>query len=240
MNTEFELVEPTPKLVLYDRMRLAVHECVRVDEAKKIKDQAEALAHYAKQRDDHELTKWMSEIRLRATAQIGKISRELEKATKVGGAGKVSLPTGGKTKEEQLAEAGISTSTANRYEQLAAPDEQLAPAVESALENYFAKAATEDKEPTFNGVQKAVKTALADAGVIPKDKKRKRKLKAPPRDLSWTDFSAGLDALGADREWNWDLICERLSVVSKELPKAKRAIAALTVFIEQLNRKYPQ
>jgi hypothetical protein len=239
MNTEFELVESTPKLVLYDRMRLAVHECVRVDEAKKIKDQAQALAHYAKQRDDHELTKWMSEIRLRATAQIGKISRELEKAKFVPGKG-ACLLTGEKTKEEQLKAAGISVPTANRYEQLAAPDEQLAPAVESALENYFAKAATEDKEPTFNGVQKAVKTALADAGVIPKDKKRKRKLKAPPRDLSWTDFSAGLDALGADREWNWDLICERLSVVSKEIPKAKRAIAALTVFIEQLNRRYPQ
>jgi hypothetical protein len=238
MNTEFELVEPTPKLVLYDRMRLAVLECSRVDEAKKIKDQAEALAHYAKQRDDHELTKWMSEIRLRAIAQIGKISKELEKAEYTKGHGTV-IPSSGKYKAEQLADAGISTSTANRYEQLAAPDEQLAPAVESALENYFAKAATEDKEPTFNGVQKAVKTALADAGVIPKDKKRKRKLKAPPRDLSWTDFSAGLDALGADREWNWDLICERLSVVSKELPKAKRAIAALKVFIEQLNRRYP-
>jgi hypothetical protein len=49
-------------------------------------DQAQALAHYAKQRDDHELTKWMSEIRLRATAQIGKISRELK--------GKVCSQTG--------------------------------------------------------------------------------------------------------------------------------------------------
>jgi hypothetical protein len=59
----------------------------------------------------------MSEIRLRAIAQIGKISRELEKAQAHGG--KICLPSSGKPKAEQLAEAGISTSTAKRYEQLA-------------------------------------------------------------------------------------------------------------------------
>jgi hypothetical protein len=75
----------------------------------------------------------MSEIRLRAIAQIGKISRELEKAK---ANQYMPLPTAGK--KHQLKAAGISTTTANRYEQLAAPEEQLAPAVESAMENYFA------------------------------------------------------------------------------------------------------
>jgi hypothetical protein len=79
-----------------------------------------ALRHYAKQRDDPELDRWMSEIRLRAIAQIGKISKELEKAEYTKGHGTV-IPSSGKYKAEQLAEAGISTSTANRYEQLAAP-----------------------------------------------------------------------------------------------------------------------
>ena len=51
-----------------------------------------------------------------------------------------TLPTGGKSKEEQLQEAGISTTTANRYEELAAPKEQLAPIVESVIEIYFATA----------------------------------------------------------------------------------------------------
>ena len=46
----------------------------------------------------------MSEIHLPTIARIGKISREVEKARKIGSAGKVSLPTGGKTKEEQLAD----------------------------------------------------------------------------------------------------------------------------------------
>jgi hypothetical protein len=60
-------------------------------------------------------------FRLRAITQIGKISRELEKA-QAGRHPKEILPDGRKdlTKEEQLEAAGIKTSTANEYEQLAA------------------------------------------------------------------------------------------------------------------------
>ena len=60
----------------------------------------------------------MSEIRLRAIAQIGKISRELEKALPNKGHG---ILTGEKTKEQHPKAAGISVPTANRYEELAAP-----------------------------------------------------------------------------------------------------------------------
>jgi hypothetical protein len=91
---------------------------------------------YAEQRDDPELDRWMSEIRLRAIAQIGKISRELEKAKN-----RSALPTSGKSKEKQLAAAGLSTSTANCYEQLAAREAQLAPAVENAMKTSLAAAA---------------------------------------------------------------------------------------------------
>ena len=93
----------------------------------------------------------MSEIRLRATAQIGKISRELEES-KGGANPKATLIIGEKSKAEQPAVAGISVPTANRYEQLAAPEEQLAPAVESAMENYFAATAVGNKEPTLEGL----------------------------------------------------------------------------------------
>jgi hypothetical protein len=55
------------------------------------------LTNYAKQRDDHELDLWMSEIRLRAIAQIGKISKELEKAQYNRGHGTV-VPSGGNYK----------------------------------------------------------------------------------------------------------------------------------------------
>jgi hypothetical protein len=82
------------------------------------------LAHYAKQRDDHEVAAWMSEIRLRAMTRIGELSRELEKAKfEHGDKGKFNrLPSTGNTatKQEQLKAIGISTSAAHRYEQLAA------------------------------------------------------------------------------------------------------------------------
>ena len=55
-----------------------------------------------------------------AYIRIGEISRELEKAVPANGHG-AGLPTGGKTKSATLRDAGISTSTAHRAEQLAAP-----------------------------------------------------------------------------------------------------------------------
>ena len=53
----------------------------------------------------------MSEIKLRAIAQIGKLSRELEKAEPNKGHG---IATGDQTKEQQLALTGIATTTAHR------------------------------------------------------------------------------------------------------------------------------
>ena len=56
-----------------------------------------------------------SQIRLRAIAQIGKISRELEKAEQSKGGRQDSgdLPT----KTQQLDDAGLTLRTANRYEE---------------------------------------------------------------------------------------------------------------------------
>jgi hypothetical protein len=71
----------------------------------------------------------MSEIRLRAITQIGKLSRELEKSE--GGRPSKTPDTGGqsfsKEKQQQIEEAGLKVRTANRYEQLAAPDAQCPP-----------------------------------------------------------------------------------------------------------------
>ena len=50
--------------------------------------------------------------------RIGEISRELEKAPS--GKASHSLPSAGKSKSATLRDAGISTSTAHRAEQLAA------------------------------------------------------------------------------------------------------------------------
>jgi hypothetical protein len=107
-------------LVLYDKMRYAIAKCASVDEAAGIRNQANKLEAYARIRDDKESQRQFGEIRLRACVRIGEISRELDKAEFKPGKG-ACLPTGGKTgktKEQQLKQAGISTSTASRYEEL--------------------------------------------------------------------------------------------------------------------------
>jgi hypothetical protein len=108
------------ELVLYDKMRLAIKQCAAVDEAAGIRDTAIRIQAYAKIRDDFESQQRFAEIRLRACQRIGEISRDLEKAQYNKGHGTV-VPSDGKYKAEVLAEAGISTSTAQRYEELAGP-----------------------------------------------------------------------------------------------------------------------
>jgi hypothetical protein len=100
-------------------------------------------------------SRWMSQIRLRAIAQIGKISRELEKAPQSKGGRHDSSDA--PTKTNQIEAAGLSIRTAERYEELAAPNAQLAPAFDSAFENYFATAEAKGKEPTFRGVAGALR-----------------------------------------------------------------------------------
>ena len=95
----------------------ALAEATRIDEAKDIRDKAEALEAYARQKNDIEMERWVAEIKLRAFTRIGEISRELEKAE--AHVGKICLPDSGKSKAQTLNAAGISTSTAHRAEKLA-------------------------------------------------------------------------------------------------------------------------
>ena len=105
-------------LIKYDQARLALAACRNVDDIKDIRDKSEAMRLYAKQANDTELEQWAAEIKLRAQRAIGEISAGLEKQKN-----QAALPSGGKSKNEALKDAGISTSTANRYEKLASiPD----------------------------------------------------------------------------------------------------------------------
>lgn len=108
-------------LIKYDQARQALAACRNVDEIKDIRDKSEAMRLYAKQAQDTELEQWAAEIKFRAQRAIGELSSALE--TQKGGFGIV--PTGGKHKAEVLADAGISTSTANRYKKLAAIPEPV-------------------------------------------------------------------------------------------------------------------
>jgi len=104
------------KLIRYDAACHALAACKRVDEAKNIKDKAEALRAYARQAKNPQLEADAWEIRKRAEDKLGELSAALDKG---GGPGRGKrLPTKGKSfKTTALKAAGISTSAANRYEQ---------------------------------------------------------------------------------------------------------------------------
>lgn len=185
-------------LVRYEQARTALAECARIDEASEIRDKAAALAAYARQRDDRDLEVWVREIHLRACVRIGELSRELERAEPGGAGGGSKFPAVGTSKAQALADAGISTSTAHRYEELAGGREEQAQAAgRAAMEAYFAQSRAEGAPPTMAGLRGAVRGALeATLGPLPTRTKRP----APPADqpkvapigADWADFTAAV------------------------------------------------
>lgn len=134
------------QLVKYEAARHALQEARSVDEVKDVKDKAEALRLYAKQAHDKDMEIWTAEIKLRAVRRLGELSAALEKSG--GGANPLAtLTDGGKSKSEALASAGISTTAANRYENVAA-----IPANE--FEAYIAEQKDAREPATLTGILK--------------------------------------------------------------------------------------
>jgi hypothetical protein len=107
----------TLALAKYDAMRLQVAQCARVDEAAELRNRADKMRAYAKQKKDHELHRWMGEIFCRATLRYGELSKSMEKSPQAGGG---RHPSGGKpTKKDAIKASGLSTSAAQRAEALA-------------------------------------------------------------------------------------------------------------------------
>jgi hypothetical protein len=139
---------------------------------------------------------WVKEIYLRACIRIGELSRELEKAPPAKGHG-AGIPAGGKTKAEALADAGISTSAAQRYEELAGGrEEQAHVACKAGADAYLANTRAEGEVPTLAGLKAAVREAVvATLGPPPV---RPRAVSAPPSDpryAMWSDWAAAVEHL---------------------------------------------
>jgi hypothetical protein len=192
-------------LVRYEQARVALAECVKVDEAAEMRDKAAAMALYARQRDDKQMEAWVKEIHLRACIRIGELSRDLDKAQGSGGGRPVkdSAETSSgrtedvSTKAKALAEAGISTSTAHEYEQLAGGrDEQAQAAVKAGAEAYLAEVRAEGEVPTLAGLKAAVREAVvATLGPPPA---RPRAAPSPPPDpryAMWAEWAAAVEHL---------------------------------------------
>jgi hypothetical protein len=214
------------KLVLYDQMRAAIAKCAEVDEAAGIKNQAAQLEAYARVRDDVESQRRFAEIRLRACMRIGEISRDMEKGHKIGrGEGEIQLPTDGKLKSELLEEAGISTSTANRYEELAGGKEKQAQTIAAqAAETYFAQQREKQEPSTMNGLKQAITGAVITALGVPPTKPKKGPPALSAQDtanMNWNAWIMNLDRL--EPELAADGEVEEFA--QEEFDQSERAIA---------------
>lgn len=141
----------------YDLARTYLAECASVDQIAEVEDAAARMAAYARVIGDKELEGWVAEIRCRAVIRLGQESKRLP--TKPAGRPKM-LPSGGKnsfgeivSKEEVLRTAGISTSAASRYEQLASAEGENP----TAAEAYYEQCRNERQPPTLTGMAQAMK-----------------------------------------------------------------------------------
>lgn len=113
-------------LAKWEKAKQAIAECKTIDEAKEIRDKAEALRAYAKQaRESLEVQNDIAEIKLRAERRIGEFSREIPKNERA--RTDLSATQYGEqitTKTSILKEAGINHP--ERYEAIASlPDEEF-------------------------------------------------------------------------------------------------------------------
>ncbi|MBL0394318.1 hypothetical protein JJ685_24475 [Ramlibacter monticola] len=156
----------------YDRFRVALADCVRVDDVKDIRDKAKALELYALQKNDRKARRDMAEIKLRAMVRIGEITRELPKVQGLR-RGTSSAHAEEVTKREALHAAGISTSCANDYERIAAGG--------IAVDKYFATTRAKGDVPTQKALAEAVATHTGRMPITAKTKKRLVGNPLPPK-----------------------------------------------------------
>lgn len=151
--TALAVVPPTPGLALYDRMCTAIAECVRVDEAKDIRDKAAALEAYYRQARNLDAEREAANVRLRAERRVGELLKELERADHAD-AGRASGAARGQTNmsdaatrsapspyAKALADQGMTRQSAARYQQLA-----------SIPKAEFERALSAPEKPTTAGV----------------------------------------------------------------------------------------
>lgn len=152
-------------LALYDRMCSAITECVRVDEAKDIRDKALALEAYYRQARNTEAEREAANVRLRAERRVGELLKELARAETPNPEGRnqhevtstdgtqpqpsiseMARSRGPSPYAAALADQGMSRQQASRYQSLA-----------SIPKADFDRALSGPERPTTSGLLKAIK-----------------------------------------------------------------------------------
>jgi hypothetical protein len=113
-------------LIRYDAARKAIAAAHRVDEAKKIRDKAEAVRTYAKLAGDVEMQNMACEIRLRAERRAGQLLLEMEKNPGTRGEGrprkdgtKIRRSASTTANPPKLEEIGITKDQSSKWQRLA-------------------------------------------------------------------------------------------------------------------------
>lgn len=122
-------IQPVGALTRYDQMCTAIAECIRVDEAKDIRDKALALEAYYRQARNLDAEREAANVRLRAERRVGELLKDLARAD----AGAARNPNGRAGKEPMsgdrtqvpspyaaaLQDHGMSRQAAHRFQALA-------------------------------------------------------------------------------------------------------------------------
>ena len=143
--------EKESALGVYEQMRQAIAECIRVDDVKQILDKAAAIEEYARRAGNFEPERQAAEIRIRCERRAGELLQELTRATGPGRGKKMfrdgtSFPS---PYAAALADNDLSRKSANEYQKLAAIPE----------ETFEAALASPGKKPTTAGVLRAAKAS---------------------------------------------------------------------------------
>lgn len=145
------MADGSQALSIYDRMCSAIAECVRVDEAKDIRDKALALEAYYRQARNLDAEREAANVRLRAERRVGELLKDLARAEPSERAERANQSMGRSSPEvtnvspsayaAALSEHGISRQTAHKFQALA-----------NIPEPVFERALAAPEKPTTKGV----------------------------------------------------------------------------------------
>ena len=196
----------------YENARLALSECVRVDECKGWADKAAALASYAKQAEDTELEKMAGRIRARAMRRAGELLKQIEPASG-GDRG------GGRGNQGEGSRPLVSRKEAARSAGLSDHQQKTAIRVANVPEQSFNEQVESDNPPTV--------TTLAEQGRKPRQ--------APPDPQTWLKgrdpnaFNKVMHLIGDMERYARELAAADIDLIASNLDddQTKRARAAI-------------
>ena len=200
----------TVQLVRYDAACQALADAKAVDEAKEIRDVAEALRAYAKQAKNRQLEIDAAEIRIRAERRVGEL---MQAQREIGG-----FPHGGDRKSKvatgplkpiTISEAGIDKHLADRARKLAAVEPEK---FEVMLSDWHEPVSRETERVTTNLLREGER------------QQKKQERKAPPLP------TGKYHVLYADPLWRYEHIKSESRAIENQYPTMSlQEICALSV-----------